>query len=115
MTMVLENPSVTRGHKGLGIASFVIGVICLITVMGLVVVAGVATNTGRATTEFNMIIGLAMISVVFIDLIGIVLGIFGAANRSSKKVYPVLGLVLNVLVVALFSALLIIGLSMRPA
>jgi hypothetical protein len=115
MTMTLENPSVTRGHKGLGIASFVIGVICLITVMGLVVVAGVVTNAGRATPEFNMILGLGMISVVFVDLIGIVLGIFGAANRSSKKVYPVLGLVLNVLVVALFSALLIIGLSMRPA
>jgi hypothetical protein len=115
MTMALENPSVTRGHKGLGIASFVIGVICLITVMSLVVVAGVATNTGRATTEFNMIIGLAMISVVFVDLIGIVLGIFGVANRSSKKVYPVLGLFLNVLVVALFTTLMIIGLSMRPA
>ena len=47
--------------------------------------------------------------------IGIVLGIFGAADRSSKKVYPVLGLVLNVLVVALFTALMIVGLSMRPA
>ena len=115
MTMVLENPSATRGHKGLGIASFIIGVICLITVMGLVTVAGVATNAGRATPEFNMIIGLGMISVVLVDLVGIVLGIFGAADRSSKKVYPVLGLVFNVLVVALFSALLIIGLSMRPA
>ena len=115
MTMTLENPSVIRGHKGLGIASFVIGVICLITVMGLVVVAGVVTNAGRATPEFNMIIGLSVISAVFVDLIGIVLGIFGATDRSSKKVYPVLGLVLNVLVVVLFTALMIVGLSMRPA
>lgn len=115
MTMTLENPSVTRAHKGLGIASFIVGVTCLITVMGLVVVAGVTTNAGRATPEFNMIVGLGMISAVFVDLIGIVLGIFGAADRSSKKVYPVLGLVLNVLVVALFTALLIVGLSMRPA
>ena len=115
MTMVLENPSVIRGHKGLGIASFIIGIICLITVIGLVVVAGVVTNAGRATPEFNMILGLGMISAVFVDLIGIVLGIFGAADRSSKKVYPVLGLTLNVLVVVLFAALMIIGLSMRPA
>jgi hypothetical protein len=113
--MVLENPSVTRGHKGLGISSFIIGVICLITVMGLVVTAGVVTNAGRATHEFNTIMGLSMISVVFIDLVGIVLGIFGAADRSSKKVYPVLGLIFNVLVVALFAALMIVGLSMRPA
>ena len=115
MTMTLENPSVVRGHKGLGIASFIIGVICLVTVVGLVVTAGVVTNAGRATPAFNTIIGLSVISVVFVDLIGIVLGIFGAANRSSKKVYPVLGLILNVLVVTLFTALLIIGLSMRPA
>jgi hypothetical protein len=115
MTMTLENPSAIRGHKGLGIASFIIGVTCLITVMVLVGIAGVATNAGRATPEFNMIVGLGMISAVFVDLIGIALGIFGAADRSSKKVYPVLGLVLNVLVVALFTALLIIGLSMRPA
>ena len=115
MTMVLENPSVIRGHKGLGIASFIIGVICLITVMGLVVTAGVVTNAGRATPAFNMLIGLSMISVVLVDLVGIALGIFGVANRASKKVYPVLGLILNVLVVALFTALLIVGLSMRPA
>ena len=115
MTMTLENPSVIRGHKGLGIASFIIGVTCFITLMGLLVVAGVTTNAGRATPEFNMIIGLSMISTVFVDLIGIVLGIFGAADRSSKKVYPVLGLILNVLVVATFAALMIIGLSMRAA
>jgi len=115
MTMTLENPSVIRGHKGLGIASFVISITCLIAMVGLVVVAGVTTNAGRATPEFNMIIGLSMISTVFVDLIGIVLGIFGAADRSSKKVYPVLGLILNVLVVATFAALMIIGLSMRAA
>ena len=115
MTMTLENSSVIRGHKGLGIASFIIGVTCFITLMGLLVVAGATTNAGRATPEFNTIIGLSAFSVVFVDLIGIVLGIFGAANRSSKKVYPVLGLVLNVLVVALFTAVMIAGMSMRPA
>jgi hypothetical protein len=112
MTMVLENPSVIRGHKGLGIASFVIGVICLISMMGLLTFAGVATNAGRATPELNLIIGLGSISIVFVNLVGIVIGIFGAADRGSKKVYPMLGLTINVLVVALFSTLLIIGLSM---
>jgi hypothetical protein len=116
MTMTLENQSVIRTHKGIGIASFIIGVICIITIMVLIGIAGVMTNTGRATPELNMILGLGMISACFVDLIGIGLGVFGAADRSSKKVYPVLGLILNVVVVALFAALLIIGLlSMRPA
>lgn len=115
MTMTLENQTVVRTHKGTGIASFIIGVTCVVVVVALIGFAGVMTNTGRATPELNMIIGLGMISACFIDLIGIGLGVFGAADRSSKKVYPVLGLTLNALVVALFVALLIIGLSMRPA
>jgi hypothetical protein len=115
MTMTMENPSMIRGHKGLGIASFLIGLVCLITAMGLLAVAGLTAHAGKATPEFNMIIGLGMFAIVFADLLGVVLGIFGAADRASKKVYPALGLVLNVMVVALFTALLIIGLSMRPA
>ena len=111
----MENQTVTRTHKGTGIASFIIGVICIITIVALIGFAGVMTKTGRATPEFNMILGLGMITACFVDLIGIGLGIFAAADRSSKKVYPVLGLILNVVVVALFAALLIIGLSMKPA
>jgi hypothetical protein len=67
------------------------------------------------TPELNIILGLGMISACFIDLIGIVLGVFGAADRSSKKVYPILGVVLNIMVVVVFVALLVIGLSMRAA
>jgi hypothetical protein len=114
-TMTMENQTVTRTHKGIGIASFIIGVICIVTIVVLIGIAGVMTKTGRATPEFNMILGLGMITACFVDLIGIGLGIFAAADRSSKKVYPVLGLILNLVVVALFAALLIIGLSMKPA
>lgn len=113
MTMTMESPTVLRSHKSSGIASFIIGVTCVIAMMAMVATAGVMTNAGRATPEFNMIVGLGMISACFIDLIGIVLGVFGAADRSSKKVYPVLGLVLNALVVALFAVLVAVGLSMR--
>ena len=114
-SMTMENQIVVRSHKGTGIASFIIGVICIIAIVALIGFAGVMTNTGRATPELNMIIGLGMITACFVDLIGIGLGIFAAADRSSKKVYPVLGLILNVVVVVLFAALLIIGLSMKPA
>jgi hypothetical protein len=114
-TMTMDNQAVTRRHKGTGIASFIIGVTCVIALIMIVGIAGAVTSAGRATPEFNTIIGLSLISACFVDLIGIVLGVFGAADRSSKKVYPVLGLILNVLVVALFAALVIVGLSMRPA
>jgi len=115
MTMTMENQATIRTHKGTGIASFVIGVTCVILVMALIGTAGVMAKTGKITPEFNMIIGLGMISACFVDLIGIVLGFFGAADRSSKKVYPVLGLILNIAVVVLFVAMAVIGLSMRAA
>ena len=60
-----------------------------------------------------MIIGLAMISACFVDLIGIALGLVGTVDRSSKKVYPVLGLTLNIVILVLFVALVVIGLSMK--
>ncbi len=115
MTITMENLATIRTHKGTGIASFIIGVTCLILVMALIGTAGVMANTGRMTPELNMIIGLGIICACFVDLIGIVLGLFGATDRSSKKVYPVLGLILNIVVVMLFVALLVIGLSMRAA
>jgi hypothetical protein len=115
-TMTMENQTAIRTHKGIGIASFIIGVTCIVTVVALIGFAGVMISTGRVTPELNMILGLGMITACFVDLIGIGLGIFGAADRSSKKVYPVLGLILNVVVVALFAALVIIGLlSAGPA
>jgi hypothetical protein len=115
MTMTMENQATIRTHKGTGIASFVIGVTCVILVMALMGTAGVMTKTGAITSELNIIIGLGMISACFVDLIGIVLGFLGAVDRSSKKVYPVLGLIINFLVVVLFVAVLVIGLSMRAA
>jgi hypothetical protein len=47
---------------------------------------------------------------------GIALGLFGAVDHSSKKVYPVLGLILNVAILALFVTMVLIGLSiMHPS
>jgi len=112
--MIMENQATIRTHKGTGIASFVIGVTCVILVMALIGTAGVMAKTGRITPEFNMMFGWGMMSVCFVvGLIGIKLDFVGAADRSSKKVYPVLGLILNIVVVVLYVAMLVIGLSMR--
>ena len=113
MTMTMENQTTIRTHKGTGIASFIIGVTCVILIMALIGTAGVMAKTGKLTPEFNVIIGLGMLSACFVDLIGIGLGFFAAMDRSSKKVYPVLGLVLNIVILVLFTALLVIGLSMK--
>lgn len=113
MTIAIENQASIRAHSGMGIASFVIGVTSVIFFVTLIGTAGMMANTGNLTPELNMIIGLGVLSAGFVDLIGIGLGFFGSVDRASKKLYPVLGLVLNIGILLLFVALLIIGLWMK--
>jgi hypothetical protein len=113
MSITMEDQATIRTHKGKGIASFAIGVTSVIVFMALIGTAGVMTQTGKLTPELNVVIGLGMFAACLLDLIGIGLGLSGAVDRGSKKTYPALGLALNVAILALFVALLIIGLSMK--
>lgn len=109
MTVMTVDQAVPVRHRGMGIASFVIGIFSVVLVFGLLAVAGVLAQTGKATPETNIVLGLGIITAGIIDLVGIGLGFAGAIDRSSKKAFPALGLVLNVGIVALFSALVAIG------
>jgi hypothetical protein len=115
MTMTMDNQATVRRHKGSGIASFVLGVTGVTLMLGLFTATVVMTVKGTMTPEFTVFLGLGMTFACLIDLIGIVFGFVGAVDRTSKKVYPVLGLVLNFIIVALFAALLVIGLMVKAA
>jgi hypothetical protein len=62
-----------------------------------------------------MIIALRVLSsgMLCANLIGITLGFFGAKDRSSRKLYPLLGLTLNVAILMTFVVLALVGLSMK--
>jgi len=111
MTIGMEAPTIARTHKGQGIASFVIGMLSAAAVMGLIGVVAIAQiKTGKPeelTSENALIFGLGLLSVVFVVLVGIGFGIFGAADRASKKMFPTLGLVVNVGMLALFAAAMV--------
>ena len=111
MTIAMENQAGVRWHKGVGITSFIIGVTSTICFLALLGAAGVLSNTGKFTEDLKLILGLGMMSAFLVDLIGIALGVFGAADRSSKKTYPVLGLTLNIGILVLFASLIAIGLT----
>jgi hypothetical protein len=115
MTMTMDNQATVRRHKGSGIASFALGVTGVVLVLGVFGAAVAMAATTKITPELTMLLGLGMLFACFIDLIGIAFGFVGAVDRTSKKVYPVLGLVLNFIIVALFVALLVIGLMMKAA
>jgi hypothetical protein len=106
---------VVRRHGGLGIASFIIALICLIALVMIIAVLGVLGQQGRATgTEpLTNLLGIGMLLVLFVDLIGVVLGVAGAVDRTSKKVFPILGLVFGVGLLLLGVGLIVVGLYMK--
>ena len=102
------NPVALR-HGGLGIASFVIGVLSIFIDIGIFAVAGYMQMSGRQTPAVNVIVGASMLLLLGVCLLGIGLGIAGAVDRTSKKAFPVLGIVLSTLVVLITAGLVTYG------
>jgi hypothetical protein len=111
MGIIMEQ-QVVRRHGGLGIASFVITLISLIAIVMLFLIIGVMVNQGRVPEKDPLIqiMSLGVILAAFVDLIGVGLGIAGAMDRTSKKVFPVLGLILGIAILVIAGALMVIGL-----
>jgi len=79
---------------------------------GVFGVAGYLRQTGQQTPAVNMVVGSSILLLLVVCLLGIGLGIAGAADRTSKKVFPILGIVLCTGVFLLTAALVAIGIAM---
>ena len=110
MTITMDNQAVIPTHKWRGIASSIIGATSIIVTALLV---GIVLS--RTALPRHMIIAFQVLSsgMLCANLIGIALGFFGAKDRASRKLYPLLGLTLNVAVLMAFLALALVGLSME--
>ena len=110
MTITTENQAVILVHKWQGIASSVIGVTSIIFNSLLV---GIAMSGTKPPTLVNTALLVLSSGMLFANLIGIALGFLGAKDRSSRKLYPLLGLILNVAILMTFVVLALVGLSMK--
>ena len=110
MIIATENQAVTLIHKWQGIASSIIGVTSIIITLLL---AGIAM--GGTEPPRPMVIALRVLSsgMLCANLIGIALGVFGAKDSASRKLYPLLGLTLNVAILMTLLVLALVGLSMK--
>lgn len=98
--------------RGLGVSSLVIGVIVLVGEFAAVVAAGVmAMQPGGVDEESPqaVILGLAMMVGLMLAIVGLVLGIVGAASATQHKVFSIIGLLINGLVLLGVVGLLILG------
>ena len=110
MTITTENQAVILVHKWQGIASSVIGVTSIIFNSLLV---GIAMSGTKPPTLVNTALLVLSSGMLFANLIGIALGFLGAKDRSSRKLYPLLGLILNIAMMMTLLALAIVGLLMN--
>lgn len=102
-----------RGHSGLGIASFILALVTGLLLFGLIMVAGAIGMQNPEAMEGEkpmvMAIGLLFLSLLAMCLVGAVLGLAGLFQRDRHKVFPILGLVLNLGILLGVAALVIIG------
>jgi hypothetical protein len=112
MTLTAENQAAIPVHKWQGIASSIIGVTSVMITLLLIGIVMSGTEPPRPVITVLQVLSSGML---WADLIGIALGFLGAKDRASRKLYPLLGLALNVAVLMTFVVLALVGLWMEAS
>ena len=99
-------------HRGLGIASFIIAMVVLLLILLVFGVAGALRVSGVKSPAIDVVIGLAAIALWLANLVGIGLGIAGLIDKTSKKTFPILGLVIGAGTLAISVGVVLIGIRM---
>lgn len=115
-------PAETQKHSRLGIASFVIGLVSLIIFcLAIVLAFGYGVSVASSSPSVQSLeasptilaFGLMMLFSPFLGLVGAVLGFVAVFQKDKKKLFGILGIVVNLLIVLAFCALLVIGFAGR--
>ncbi len=106
-------------HSGLGIASFIIALVAGALLAMLVIAAGVMAATAGGgfdeTAPATVALGCTILLAGLGHLVGTGLGIAGVVQRDRRKVFAVLGLVLNGLAILSIAGMLLIGIAAGTA
>ncbi len=104
-----------RKHSGIGIASFVMGLIDLVLFFVMVLMAvGVAASAGGQVDEHapaTIMLGLFVIFIGLVCLIGTGLGVGSVLQKQRRRVFGIIGLCLNGGVLLLILLMMVIGIS----
>ena len=110
-------PAAPPTHAGIGVASFILGLVAGLAMVVLIVIAGVmsADAPGGELDENSreaMTVGCSLIVAAGLAVLGLILGIVGAVQQGRKKVFPILGIVINGGMILLVGGLMILGAAM---
>ena len=108
---VVENTE--RKHSWMGIASFITSIAVGLVIFILIVIAGVmeVSTPGGIDEESigSMLLGLAIIAMVFLDLAALGLGVAGLVPKGRKKVFAILGTSFSSVTLIVIISLIIVG------
>lgn len=100
-------------HSGLGITTFVLGLIAPIGLIVCIIMAAIAEASSYGGMDPNsteaVIIGLFLILFVILALVAVGLGIGALVQKGYKKLLPILGVVFSSVVLLLTIILMVIG------
>ena len=106
-----------RKNSVLGIISTAIGIVTGASIFTLFIVAGyleISTPGGvKEDSPILVVVGLVAIGMMLMLLIEIILGVVGIFQSNKKKIFSVLGLIINLMILLGTIAAVIIGNMMK--
>ncbi|MBN2180756.1 MAG: hypothetical protein JW715_02490 [Sedimentisphaerales bacterium] len=110
-TIPQEQYYIPKKHSRMGIASFIIALAQGFITLLVIIFAGILAATARQydNEAAFAFVGLFIILGMIAHLVGAVLGIAGAIQSSRKKVFAIIGLILNIAVLLFIIVLIVIG------
>lgn len=101
-------------HSGPGIASFVISLVALVGYIVSFVFAGamatsILNELGEITPDSSqafLFLGSAVLILSALNVIGVVLGIIGISLRNRRKIFGIIGTIINGIIILVFMLLI---------
>jgi hypothetical protein len=104
-------------HSGFGIASFVLSLVVGVGLFAAMAIAVGLTidNPGGVdeTSPLVAMVGFLFLFGMFLCVVAIVLGFVGVLQRDRKKVFAILGIVFNALIIMGTVGLIVVGLAVQ--
>jgi hypothetical protein len=111
-----EEDGPSREHSRFGIASFCLALVGGVMEFILLVIAGIleasAPGSMNEDSPQAMILGAGLIGGGVLCLVGLALGIAGLCESRRKKVFAILGVVLNALAILGVGVVMLVGMMM---
>lgn len=118
-----REPKAPLKHSGPGIASFVIGLVAIVGYILIFFIAAMALNdsievlTPLQAEELALhpaviLASLAILVCLILNLAGGILGIIGLVLKNRKKVFAIIGMLLNGIIILAFIGLILVGMNM---